>query len=105
MNFNKLVRDKIPEILKNKGSVIETYICDDQEYAERLKAKLQEEVEEFLQDDTPEELADILEVVYALAKFKKLSEASLNTLRDEKLQKRGAFDKKIVLTKATKVEL
>jgi len=105
MKYNKLVRDNIPEILENKGSKIKTYICDDQEYFERLKKKLQEEVNEFLQDDTIEELADILEVVYALSKHKNTSVEELEKIRKEKLQKRGGFDKKIILVEATKVDL
>ena len=105
MQFNKLVRDKIPEILEAKGSTIKTDVCDDQEYLKRLREKLQEEVTEFLEDDTVEELADVLEVVYALAKAKHISKEDLEKVRIQKAEKRGAFDKKIILLEATKVEL
>jgi len=105
MKYDKLVRDKIPQILKKHGSQIKTYVCDNKEYIERLKNKLQEEVDEFLQDDTIEELADILEVVYAIAKHKKTSKKELEKIREEKFQKRGGFDEKIILIEATKVNL
>jgi len=105
MKYNKLVRDNIPQILQKHGSQIKTYICDDNEYIEKLRKKLQEEVAEFLQDETIEELADILEVIYSLAKHKKTSKQELETIRKEKLKKRGGFDKKIVLVEATTVSL
>jgi len=102
MGYKKLVRDKVPEIAEQKGMILETYICDDQEYAKRLKAKLQEEVDEFLESDSLQELADILEIVYALAKYKKITEEALDSIREKKLQTHGAFKKKIVLIKAAK---
>ena len=105
MKFNKLVRDRIPEILEAKGSTIKTYVCDDQEYLKRLRDKLQEEVDEFLQDESSEELADVLEVVYALAKVKNVSLEDLEKIRREKEGKRGGFDEKIILVEATKVDL
>lgn len=105
MNYDKLVRDNIPEILEKHGSQIKTYICDEEEYITRLKNKLQEEVNEFLEDNTAEELADIIEVLYALAKTKKISPEQLEAIRQKKLKKRGGFDKKIILVEATRVEL
>jgi len=105
MNFNKLVRDKIPEILESKGSKIKTHICDDQEYLTRLRDKLLEEVNEFLEDETVEELADVLEVVYSLAKTKNINKDDLEKIRKEKSEKRGGFDEKIILVEATRVEL
>jgi len=95
--INKLVRDKIPEIIEKSGFDIKTYICDDQEYFQRLKQKLQEEIEEFLEEESIEELADILEVLYALAKYKNISRDQLEVIRAKKEQERGVFDKKIVL--------
>ena len=67
MVFNKLVRDRIPEIIAAHGSVPHTRILEEGEYRTALEAKLDEEAAEYHRDKTPEELADILEVVFALA--------------------------------------
>jgi len=100
VKFNKLVRDKIPHILKQHGLEPKTYICSKKEYASRLQDKLKEEVNEFLKDDTLEELADILEVIYAIAKSRGTSKKELEKIRSGKKEKRGAFDKKIILLEA-----
>ena len=67
MIYNKLVRDKIPQIIEEKGGKAEIRILSDEEYRTFLEAKLDEEVAEYHRDQCAEELADILEVVYALA--------------------------------------
>ena len=97
MKYNKLVRDKIPEIIKSTGKIPLTHIASDEEYFLKLKEKLQEEVDEFLKDDNPEELADILEVVYAISEFKKTSKEELESIRKNKAEKRGTFKGKIIL--------
>ncbi len=97
MKYNKLVRDKIPQIIKNNGNTSITHIADDDEYREKLLAKLTEEVDEFLEDNNPEELADILEVVYSLGKLQNISKDELEKIRSEKFEKRGGFAKKIIL--------
>jgi len=102
MEYDKLVRDKIPEIIKKSGFNVKTYICNDQEYFKRLKKKLQEETEEFLDEESVEELADILEVLYALAKYKNISRDQLEAVRAKKEKERGTFDKRIVLTNVVK---
>ena len=97
MKYNKLVRDKIPQIIKDNGQVSVTHIASDDEYAEKLKAKLQEEVNEFLEDLNKEELADILEVVYTLCDLYKIDKNKLERIRKEKAEKRGGFKDKIIL--------
>ena len=94
---NKLVRDNIPSIIQNRGQKVKTRILDDNEYKLELNKKLQEEVNEFFQDDNCEELADILEVVYALAAIKGSSYTQLEDLRLEKSHERGGFQEKIFL--------
>lgn len=97
MKYDKLVRDKIPEIIKNNGETPITHIASDEEYQQKLKAKLQEEVNEFLEDSSKEELADILEVIYALCDFYKIDKNELGQLRKDKAEKRGGFKNRIVL--------
>jgi len=97
MKYNKLVRDKIPEIIKRKGVVLITHIADDSEYWQKLKEKLQEEVNEFLKENNEEELADILEVIYAICDFKNFDKEKLELLRKKKVEERGGFKDKIIL--------
>lgn len=97
MKYNKLVRDKIPEIIKKDNKTPITHIADEEEYWNKLKEKLKEEVDEFLKESTEEELADILEVIYALRDHMKIDKERLEEIRENKTQKRGAFKKKIIL--------
>jgi predicted house-cleaning noncanonical NTP pyrophosphatase (MazG superfamily) len=97
MKRNKLVRDKIPEIIKNKRAVPITHIASDDEYWQKLKEKLQEEIDEFMKDSNEEELADILEVIYAICDYKKINKKELELLRKKKAEERGGFKDKIIL--------
>ena len=99
MKHEKLVRDKIPEIIEASGRRAVTRILSDDEYKTQLERKLSEEVSEYLTDKTPEELCDILEVVFALAKAQGVSQGDLETMRKAKADSRGAFDRKIYLIK------
>jgi predicted house-cleaning noncanonical NTP pyrophosphatase (MazG superfamily) len=100
--FNKLVRDKIPAIIASRGEKAVTRILEQEEYLPALYAKLQEEMAEFLDNPTAEELADILEVVYALAPLVAGSLAALEKVRADKAHERGAFDKRIFLVEVHK---
>lgn len=95
--FDKLVRDNIPDIIRGKGQNPITKVLDDKEYDGELAKKLCEEATEYLIDRDIEELADVLEVVYAIAKFKGVSMDELERIRLEKLNRNGGFDKKIYL--------
>lgn len=97
MKYNKLVRDKIPEIIKRKGSIPITHIASDDKYWQKLKEKLQEEIDEFMKDSNEEELADILEVVYAICDYMKIDKKELELLRKKKAEERGGFKDKIIL--------
>lgn len=97
MKYNKLIRDKIPEIIKNKGKVPITHIINNEEYWQKLKEKFQEEVDEFLKDENDEELADVLEIIYAICDYKKIDKKELEQIRKKKAKERGGFKNKIIL--------
>jgi predicted house-cleaning noncanonical NTP pyrophosphatase (MazG superfamily) len=95
--YNKLVRDKIPEIIKADGRECDTEIASGEEKYKLLEAKLQEEVNEFLEDKNLEELADVMEVLFGLAEVLGYSEEELLKVRDKKREERGGFKEGIVL--------
>lgn len=96
--YNKLVRDKIPEVIMvNEGKRANTRILDDDEYLKELNIKLKEEVNEYLESGEVEELCDIEEVLRALVAVKGVTYQEFDKLRLSKVEKRGAFDKKIFL--------
>ncbi|MEK9131481.1 MAG: nucleoside triphosphate pyrophosphohydrolase [Patescibacteria group bacterium] len=97
MPNKKLIRDNIPRIAKAKGETIITRTASKTELWALLQAKLKEEVHEYLDNPSPEELADIMEVVHALSRIHRLSPKKLEHLRKKKARKRGAFKKRIVL--------
>ena len=86
--YHKLVRDKIPEIIESDGKKCVTRALSQEEYLKELRRKLDEEVQEYHESGDHEELADILEVVYALATATGCTEDALNIIRQEKAQKR-----------------
>ena len=99
--YNKLVRDNIPAIIEAKGAACETEILSDADYLRLLDAKLDEELAEYHQDQNIEELADLMEVIYACAKARGYTVAELEAVRAEKAAKRGGFDRKVLLKTVT----
>lgn len=97
MEFNKLVRDKIPEIIENQGEKAVTRVLDTDEYIHCLEAKLDEEVSEYHESKEIEELADILEVIFALSEAQGYSRDELLSVYKTKNEKRGGFSKRIFL--------
>lgn len=93
---NKLVRDKIPEIMKKKGQKTSTYEADDSEYWERLQDKLREEVDEFLEAGSEEELADVMEVIKAISEHRDIDLDKIEKIRKKKANERGGFKKRVV---------
>lgn len=99
--YNKLVRDRIPEIISRNGSVSNTRILDETEYKTELRNKLVEELNEYLEatDDQSamEELSDILELLHALTAIHGSTVEQLEILRADKAEKRGGFKERIYL--------
>lgn len=95
--YNKLVRDKIEEIMIKNGAKPITRILNDEEYLKELNKKLLEEVKEYLESGEIEELADIEEVILAILNTKGESREKLEEIRKNKVLKRGAFNKKLFL--------
>lgn len=100
MSYNKLVWDKIPEIIKNNNETPITRILSDEEYKVELEKKLLEEYQEVIASsgkDRLEELADMLEVMIALASLDDATLEDIIELADKKRNKRGGFKEKIFL--------
>jgi predicted house-cleaning noncanonical NTP pyrophosphatase (MazG superfamily) len=95
--YNKLVRDKIPEVIKQDGKTAVIHIADDREYWIKLTEKLQEEVDEFLFAKSEEELADVLEVIDAICAVRGIDKKRVHTIQEKKRAERGGFTKKIIL--------
>ena len=95
--YNKLVRDRIPEIIESSGKTCVTEILSDEEYLRMVDAKLDEELAEYHKDQNIEELADLMEVIYAAAIARGYTLEQLEQVRAEKAVERGGFEKKILL--------
>ncbi len=94
-SYNKLVRDKIPELLDGKGVPYEKRVASLEEFQAELIKKLDEEVAEFSEAGNPEELADVLEVIDALRKLPDYR--NVTELQAKKKSERGGFDERIIL--------
>ena len=104
MIYNKLVRDKIPEIMEESGKNATFRQLSQEEYFPYLETQLDEEVGEYHADHTLEELADILEVVYALAAAQGSTKEELLAVYDRKHAQRGGFEKRLLLMEAERRE-
>ena len=95
--YDKLVRDDIPEIIRDDDERPVTHVAEGDEYRQRLREKLCEEAAEFRDSGDPEELADVLEVLAAIREAEDLEDGELDALREEKADERGGFADGIVL--------
>ena len=97
MEYHKLVRDKIPALIEAQGETHNIRILSDEEYTRCLEDKLDEEVREYREDKNLQELADILEVIYALAENQGYTREELMSEYMRKHEARGGFSEKIFL--------
>lgn len=95
--YNKLVRDRIPEIIASGGKTCVCETLSDEDYLRLLDAKLTEELSEYQESRSLEELADLLEVLRAVAKARGWTWEELEQVRQDKAAERGGFEKKILL--------
>ena len=102
--YNKLVRDKIPQIIEQNGQICVTQVLSQEDYIQKLDEKLTEELNEYQQSKELEELADLLEVLEATVKARGYTWQELTQIRDQKREKRGGFEDRILLTEVREKE-
>jgi predicted house-cleaning noncanonical NTP pyrophosphatase (MazG superfamily) len=100
--FGKLVRDKIPQVIRANDEVPTIHVAEDEEYSDRLVEKLDEEVAEYRESRDVEELVDILEVIHAIRKERGVTVDELREMRARKGKRQGRFDEGIVLERVDK---
>ncbi len=96
-NYHKLVRDRIPEIIEADGKTCVCEILSDEDYLSLLDQKLNEELAEYQESKSLEELADLLEVMQSVVKAHGWTLEELEQVRADKATKRGGFEKKVLL--------
>jgi len=102
--YNKLVRDRIPEIIRADGKKLKSRVLSDEEYLEALLKKLEEECQELIEARNVEEMADVHEVLNALAETLNITKEELEKVRRDKAAKRGGFHRKIFLEEVEDAE-
>lgn len=104
ITYNKLVRDKIPEIIEADGKSYDAYVADEITYKKFLFEKLKEEVEELIEEPCVNEIADVLEVVDAIRDLYGFSNEEILTMKKNKHLTRGGFEQRIILERVYKKE-
>lgn len=97
--YDKLVRDRIPEIIESSGNKCEIEVVSDEIALEYLYKKLNEEVSELLEDKNLDEIADVMEVLFAIGSKYGYSEEDILNRRNEKRDSRGGFEDNLILKK------
>lgn len=95
--YDKLIRDRIPEIIRVSGRQCVCRVMEQQEYLERLDQKLPEELNEYLESGSLEELADLTEVIHAVVRARGYTLTQLEQARADKARDRGGFEKRLLL--------
>jgi len=101
IQYNKLIRDRIPKIIEASGKRCVCSTLSDEEYLAKLDEKLNEELAEYQESKAMEELADLLEVIRAVVAARGSSMEEVEAMRRDKAVERGGFEKRILLTEVT----
>ncbi len=104
IKYHKLVRDKIPEIIETSGKTCTTMVLSSSDYVAMLDEKLNEELAEYQESKSMEELADLLEVIHAVATARGSSIEEIELIRKKKAEARGGFEKRLLLTEVQSEE-
>lgn len=97
MEYSKLVRDNIPEIIRRDNQIPITHSASPGEYQQKSLDKLQEELTEFYLTESTDELVDIIEVIYSIAESRGINRQKFNELIEQKRKERGGVEKRIIL--------
>ena len=102
--YNKVIRDKIPEIIVDSGKKGIVKQLTDEEFLPELEKKLHEEITEYLSNRELEELADVFEVIHRILKLRNVSVEEMESIRSKKFLKRGGFEKNYFLLEVRDIE-
>ena len=97
--YNKLIRDRIPEIIENAGKEYELHQADQKEYIEKLLLKVEEELKEFKEEPSIAEMADLFEVLDAVIDHYNFDKQEIKDYQENKRKERGGFEKQLILDK------
>ena len=97
MRYDKLVRDRIIDIIEVKGRRATWHVATDEEYRLKLREKLREEVSEFFENPSREEMADVFEVITAVLKERDWALEDIVALQKKKREERGGFERRLIL--------
>jgi len=95
--YNKAIRDRVPEIIEASGASCVVDVLDDEEFVDKLVLKLDEEIEEYRESKSVEELCDLIEISYRIAEIYGVSNEELEEMREKKNMERGKFEKNLYL--------
>jgi len=104
IRYNKVIRDKIPDIIKKSGNECNVKTLSDEQFLIELEKKLREEVEEYLESESVKELADIIEVIERISQLKGVSFDQLEIIRQKKADERGRFKDNLFLISTSNSE-
>jgi predicted house-cleaning noncanonical NTP pyrophosphatase (MazG superfamily) len=97
--YNKAIRDKIPEIIESSGASCIVEVLDDEKFVDKLVIKLDEEIEEYKENKSIEEMCDLIEIAYRIAEIEGVSNKELEEMIKKKNIERGKFEKNLFLVK------